>query len=167
MAPDRKFPGDRGLDKLSTCRVASLGYSSRFRRLPCLARAASTWQISPEGSKKQRTPPLTNALIVEVHTMEEKGSDVNLAAHLLNDAWKDDYDVAAVISNDTDLVMPITMVTQERLKPVVVVCPGRSRMSAQLATVASFQRHIHPAMLASSQFADPIPRTTISKPVEW
>ena len=33
--------------------------------------------------------------------MEEKGSDVNLAAHLLNGAWKGMFDAAAVISNDT------------------------------------------------------------------
>ena len=42
--------------------------------------------------------------------MEEKGSDVNLSAHLLNDVWKGLFDAAAVISNDTDLVTPIRMV---------------------------------------------------------
>lgn len=34
---------------------------------------------------------------------EEKGSDVNLAVHLLNDAWLDHYDCAVVVSNDSDL----------------------------------------------------------------
>lgn len=48
--------------------------------------------------------------------MEEKGSDVNLAVHLLNDAWKDLFDVGVVVSNDTDLVTPIRMVTVERKK---------------------------------------------------
>ena len=46
--------------------------------------------------------------------MEEKGSDVSLAAHLLNDAWKGLYDAAAVISNDTDLVTPIQMVAKQQ-----------------------------------------------------
>jgi hypothetical protein len=36
-------------------------------------------------SRKKTPNPLTDAMITEVHTMEEKGSDVNLAAHLLND----------------------------------------------------------------------------------
>ena len=34
--------------------------------------------------------------------MEEKGSDVNLAAYLLNDAWMNLFEAAVVVSNDTD-----------------------------------------------------------------
>ncbi|MCL6495512.1 MAG: NYN domain-containing protein [Ignavibacterium sp.] len=33
---------------------------------------------------------------------EEKGSDVNLAVHLLNDAWLNKYDCAIIVSNDSD-----------------------------------------------------------------
>ena len=94
--------------------------------------------------------------------MEEKGSDVNLAAHLLNDAWKNAFEAAAVISNDTDLVTPIQMVSVERRKPVFVVCPGRWQMAPDLEKVASYKRHIHRKMLAAAQFPDPIPGTTIS-----
>jgi uncharacterized LabA/DUF88 family protein len=80
--------------------------------------------------------------------MEEKGSDVNLAAHLLNDAWKGAFEAAAVFSNDTDLVEPIRMVAIERNKPVFVVCPGRWSMAPGLQRVATHQRHIRPSMLA-------------------
>lgn len=118
--------------------------------------------------KKRKVPrPLPDALIAEVHTMEEKGSDVNLAAHLLNDAWKNAFDVAVVISNDTDLVTPIQMVTVERRRTVYVVCPGRWPMAPKLRAVASHPRHIHPAILQKAQFADPISGTTISKPSSW
>jgi uncharacterized LabA/DUF88 family protein len=106
-------------------------------------------------------------LIAEVHAMEEKGSDVNLAAHLLNDAWKGSFDAAAVFSNDTDLVEPIRMVTVERNKPVLVVCPGRWAMAQALERVSTHQRYIHKAMLVASQFPDPIPGTTIRKPATW
>ena len=41
---------------------------------------------------------------VQVHKSEEKGSDVNLATNLLVDAFDCDYEVAIVISNDSDLV---------------------------------------------------------------
>ena len=99
--------------------------------------------------------------------MEEKGSDVNLASHLLNDAWKDLFEVAAVISNDTDLVTPIRMVTTERKKPVFVICPGRWQMAPKLENVASYVRHIRSAMLKAAQFPNPIPGTTISKPTNW
>ena len=123
----------------------------------------------PRGAPRPAgTPhPLPDALVTEVHAMEEKGSDVNLAAHLLNDAWKGSFDAAAVFSNDTDLIEPIRMVAVERTKPVFVVCPGRWNMAQGLQRVATHQRHIRKAMLVGSQFPDPIPGTTISKPAGW
>ena len=39
----------------------------------------------------------------DVIRMEEKGSDVNLGVHLVHDAAQDLYDLAVVVSNDTDL----------------------------------------------------------------
>lgn len=41
--------------------------------------------------------------VCRVWKNEEKGSDVNLAIHLLNDAWNNRFDVAVVVSNDSDL----------------------------------------------------------------
>ena len=121
------------------------------------------------GRKKHRkaVKPFADAVIAEVHTLEEKGSDVNLAAHLLNDAWKGLFDVAAVISNDTDLEMPIRMVTFERKKPVYVICPGRWHIAPKLKRVASHVRHIHRSHLKAAQFPNPIPNSKISKPAEW
>ena len=43
---------------------------------------------SRKRKRRKKPAPLPDALIAEFHTAEEKGSDVNLAAHLLNDAWK-------------------------------------------------------------------------------
>jgi uncharacterized LabA/DUF88 family protein len=44
-----------------------------------------------------------------IHT-EEKGSDVNLGVHLVNDAWLNRYDCAVVVSNDSDLAEAISLV---------------------------------------------------------
>ena len=128
-----------------------------------------SYPLASEGKKKRRriTPPFHDAVIAEVHSMEEKGSDVNLAVHLLNDAWKGLFDYAVVISNDTDLVEPIRMVTTERGKPVMVVCPGRWSMAPKLRNVATHRRHIHRAMLRAAQFPALIQGTTISKPQGW
>ena len=119
--------------------------------------------------KKWRQPPAPppDALVAEFHTMEEKGSDVNLAAHLLNDAWGDRFEAAAVISNDTDLVTPIRMVTRERNKTVYIVSPGLRGVAPKLEQVASHKRHIHKAILEKAQFPDTLPGTTISKPAGW
>ncbi|HVZ70054.1 MAG TPA: NYN domain-containing protein [Rhizomicrobium sp.] len=123
----------------------------------------------PRGGRRRKSSaaPLPDALVSEVHAMEEKGSDVNLAAHLLNDAWKGVFDEAVVLSNDTDLCEPIRMVAVERNLPVLVICPGRWPMAKDLQRVATFKAHIRAPMLARAQFPNPIPGTTIHKPATW
>jgi len=52
-------------------------------------------------------PPARGSKTVEVLKSEEKGSDVNLATFLLLDAFDRDFEAAIVISNDSDLAVPI------------------------------------------------------------
>lgn len=47
---------------------------------------------------------------------EEKGSDVNLGCHLVRDAFKNAFDIAIVITNDTDLVEPIRIAIEDAKK---------------------------------------------------
>ena len=117
--------------------------------------------------RRKASAPLPDALVAEFHAMEEKGSDVNLAVHLLNDAWKGLFDVAAVISNDTDLVTPIRMVTAERGKPVFIVCPSRWQVPPKLRQAASHVRHIRTAQLKAAQFPDSLAGSGIAKPAGW
>jgi hypothetical protein len=49
---------------------------------------------------------------VEVEITEEKGSDVSLASHLLIDGFRARYDLAVVMSNDSDLKEPIRFRTR-------------------------------------------------------
>ena len=44
---------------------------------------------------------------------EEKCSDVNLATYLLADAFRADAGTFVVVSNDSDLMEPIRLVSQE------------------------------------------------------
>ena len=92
------------------------------------------YPVRDAGNRKRRksSKPAPDAVIADVHVLEEKGSDVNLGAYLLNDPWKGPFDAAVVISNDTDLVTPIRMVAVEQRKTVFVVCPGRWQMAPQL-----------------------------------
>ena len=104
--------------------------------------------------------------VVKVQKIEEKGSDVNLASHLLLDAFRRDFDVAAVVSNDTDLVEPIRIVVQELGLPVGLVCPV-NRPAESLRQVASFHRHIRIGHLQAAQFEDVIAGTTVTRPSSW
>ena len=98
---------------------------------------------------------------------EEKGSDVNLAVHLLNDGWLGAYDCAVVVSNDSDLAEAMRLVRHDRGKGLGLVTPGTARPSRQLMSHAHFCRPIRRTALQGSQLPDPIPGTTISKPSGW
>lgn len=106
---------------------------------------------------------------VDVIKTEEKGSDVNIALHLLNDAWKDEYDCAVLVSNDSDIAQAL-MMAKERKKLIGLITPGKKDdrpTSVQLKTHADFVRRINTGALASSQLPDIIPGTKIHKPKDW
>jgi NYN domain len=107
--------------------------------------------------------------VVKVVKVEEKGSDVNLACHLLFDAFQDNFDVAAVLSNDSDLVEPIRIVTQVLGKPVGLLSPVPNP-TPQLHSVSSFVRRISVSDLRASQFPNPLIRadgSQLTKPPTW
>lgn len=99
---------------------------------------------------------------------EEKGSDVNLATHLLIDGFDNKYELAVVVSNDSDLLEPIKVVTQRLGKPVGILNPHRSP-SVALLPHARFVKQIRRGVLANSQFPTVMTdaRGTFSKPAGW
>lgn len=98
---------------------------------------------------------------------EEKGSDVNLALHLLNDAWLDLYDCAVVVSNDSDLAESLRLIKTQHKKIIGLVTPNTTHPSRELMQYADFNKRIRKGVLAASQLPDPIPGTTIRKPKAW
>jgi len=106
---------------------------------------------------------------VEVWKNEEKGSDVNLALHVLNDAWLNAYDCAVIVSNDSDLAESLRLVKAQNHKLIGLVTPGapKRKTSLQLRRHADFVKPIRNWMLEASQLPDPIPGTKIHKPAGW
>lgn len=88
---------------------------------------------------------------VMVIKTEEKGSDVNLATELLVDAFNDDFDVAVLLSNDSDLLAPIRVVRRQLGKCVGILNPQRVP-SIPLEREADFLKSIRPSALRRSQF---------------
>lgn len=118
--------------------------------------------------------PLANAqpgvqTRAEVIRTEEKGSDVNLATHLLWDGFNDQYDVAVVVSNDSDLIEPIRLVRSELGKIVGVINPHVKSPSVELRKNADFFRAISRRILRESQFSTTIVDANgrFDKPVTW
>lgn len=111
--------------------------------------------------------PTTNQKFVKVIKTEEKGTDVNLAVHLVNDAWLDKFECAVIVSNDSDLTEAIRIVKEERHKRIGIIHPGGGYPSKQLLQYADFIKRIRKGLLSSSQLPDQIPNTTIRKPSSW
>ena len=110
--------------------------------------------------------PNTAPEFVKASISEEKGSDVNLASHLIRDSLTNAFDVAAVITNDTDFVEPIRIVNEEVGLPVGILSPV-PRPAKSLEGVASFVRRIRHDHLRASQFPELIPNSTIGRPESW
>lgn len=106
--------------------------------------------------------------MVEVLDTKEKGSDVSLATYLLFDGFKKDYQMAVVMSDDSDLVEPIKLTINELGLHVGVLHPYRSK-SAELSQVATFYRPIRERALRASQFPPVLvdAHGTITKPSTW
>ena len=114
--------------------------------------------------------PTKTQQYADVIKTEEKGSDVNLAVHLLNDAWLNEYDCAVVVSNDSDLVESMRLVKEQNHKMIGLFVPGLPKdrsVSRELKPYANFVRPIRPETLKASQLPDPIPGTNIHKPKTW
>ena len=100
---------------------------------------------------------------------EEKGSDVNLATFLLMDAFDDLYDVAVIISNDSDLKEPIAQIRNRFGKKVVLFGSKTTRISGALKPLAHFIRQFGPNALAGAQFPTQLEDLVgvFRKPASW
>lgn len=105
-----------------------------------------------------------------VSKFEEKGSDVNLATHLVNDAHLGNYDAAIVISNDSDLAEAIRIVERQISRPIFLLSPSKRTCKKLLRACDNSRiKRIRGRALGVSQLPDIIQLTRgeIKKPVEW
>lgn len=120
--------------------------------------------------KMRLAHPQPNQSFVSVIKTEEKGSDVNLALHLLNDAWRDAYDCAVVVSNDSDLAEAMRLAKEQNGKLIGLITPGNPKHRATSQTLkqhAVFLKRIRQKVLSLSQLPEAIPNSSIKKPSTW
>lgn len=106
---------------------------------------------------------------VKVIKTEEKGSDVNIAAHMISDGYQGAYQVAILVSNDSDLVEPVKIVRNGLKLPVGVLNPRPASPSRELQKYASFVKPIRKGALSASQFPASLTDATgpFHKPPTW
>jgi hypothetical protein len=111
--------------RVATAPLAVAGTRGR----PELVRA--DWPVRVRDGTGEDVPDAT--LMASVARREEKGSDVNVASHLLIDVLEDRIDAAVVISNDSDLEFPIRF-CRDRI-PIGLVNPTIGHRAGKLGGV--------------------------------
>jgi len=103
-------------------------------------------------------------------TAKEKMTDVNIATAIIVDAYKDEYDMAMLISGDSDLTPPIKAVhSLFNSKRVFIAFPPK-RHNSSMALVAKGSLIIGRKKLVDAQFDEEIISKTGYKlkiPKEW
>ncbi len=147
-APERQEPYIRALENHIPCIEIIFGIFSR----------RNSWMRTPQ-------PPHDRVQVIKI---EEKGSDVNLSVHLLNDAWLDKYDCAVLISNDSDMAESLKLVREHHQEKLIYLLnPNQGKASDKLIAHAHSVIPIRQWALQNSQLPDHIPDTKIHKPNEW
>jgi hypothetical protein len=141
-------------------------YVARVRTSPLAVKDAQgrpklvepAWPVVIQDGRGEPVPGAV--FMVSYADREEKGSDVNVAAHLLLDVLGGAVDGVLVISNDSDLRFPVE---QARLRvPVGLVNPSRNYLAGDLrgSATTGAGRHwwarLSAADLRHHQLPDPV-----------
>jgi hypothetical protein len=127
----------------------------------------ATWPVMVQDANDQ---PVSDArFMVSVAHREEKGTDVNVASHLLLDLLHRRVTAVVVISNDSDLAFPV--VQARELVPVGVVNPSPNPTAGALRGRPNdgVGRHWWYKLTAGDLTAAQLPAqiATLTKPTGW
>ena len=148
----------RALQAYGSVDVVELGhYASRVK---------TSFQATPDPVTGR---PKVSKALVSYFQNEEKGSDVNVASHLLRDVLTNAVDAAVVVSNDSDLRYPVQQA--RLLVPVGTVNPSPNNLVGDLRGTANdgVGRHWWYQLTAADvrNHQLPNPAAGITCPVGW
>lgn len=129
-------------------------------------RPRSMYKVMWNDKVRRRTDGATRAKVI---IDEEKGSDVNLGVHLLNDAARGRIEKAVVFSNDSDLTEAITLARDFGVD-VGILNPHPVATSKHLRAVANFEVPFRAQALSKCQFPVTVRDQSgreINRPREW
>src|SRR5262245_49218029 len=101
---------------------------------------------------------------------EEKMTDVNIAVRLLADAFEDRFDMALLLSADSDLTTPVQQVLSRFPEKRVVIAQPPGRNSTSLCRAASGYFTIGEVKLRRAQLPSSIVRCDghpLARPDHW
>jgi hypothetical protein len=150
-------------------------YVSRVATAPLATRDAhhrpvlveASWPLMVRDGTEQDVAGAT--FMVSVARREEKGTDVNVATHLIVDALRGAVEAALVISNDSDLALPVAKARD--IIPVGVINPTTGQTAGALKLAPGkpiglhWGRRLTLKDLTAAQLPDRIGK--LSKPAGW
>ncbi len=132
----RALPAASGVDP-----IAYGSYVARVKYAPLAVKAASRsggpqlvhpqWPVMVQDANGNPVPDAT--FMISYANREEKGSDVNVAAHLLVDVLTGVVDAAVVVSNDSDLEFPVSY-ARTRVAADCDLCPSAALQSTSYSS---------------------------------
>jgi uncharacterized LabA/DUF88 family protein len=163
----RQFLYWRALRTVPNLTIVEGKFQEKPKRLPWaeprLLRTFKRWLCKWPTTRKHIGP-----ILMKVWVTEEKGSDVNLASQLLMDAFDDKFDCAVVVSNDSDLLTPINVVST-RFKKTVGILIGHQHPSRTLQKSVHFLKQVREGVIKECLFSNSMTdsKGTFSKPDTW
>ena len=97
-------------------------------------------------------------------------TDVNIATQMMIDAFQDKYDMALLISGDSDLVPPMKAILELFNKKRVFVMFPPKRHNSSVALMAKGSMMIGRKKLVDSQFEEEVTKKdgfVLKRPKEW
>lgn len=166
----RALAAARSVDELAfgnfVTRVTAAPLAVPDRRgRPTLAR--SDWPVQVKDADGADVPGAS--FIVSVARREEKGSDVNVASHLLIDVLDGRVDAAIVVSNDSDLAFPVaharTLVQVGMVNPTPGPTAGRLRGDSAAGVGGHWWYTLRPEDFSDVQLPEEVGR--LRRPTGW
>ena len=167
----KKFIGKKDELKSVLCFTAyAVWDNDKTKRHRCLISANRNRGVEVIFGRFRRVTKSCRQCKKKYSTYEEKRTDVNIAIHLLTNAYKDNYDKAVLISGDSDIIPAVEAVKKAfPKKEISLVIPvgGKAR---ELAGVIGSSVRMKETHLKTSQFPNTVTRkdgSVLQRPKEW
>jgi hypothetical protein len=101
---------------------------------------------------------------------KEKMTDVNMSVEMISDTIHDEFEVAMLISADSDLVPVLKFIKSNSPEKLITVVFPPARHSVELEKLSDVRLHISDTILARSQFTPAVTRKdgfVLQRPAEW
>jgi uncharacterized LabA/DUF88 family protein len=145
-------------------------YLDALGSLPKLQIIYGRYELRPQECPKCGCQPTCSGCGLPLEKRVEKKTDVNIAVELLTDAVQHSFDVAVLISGDSDLAPAILRARNFATTAKFVVAHPPHRVSGELGRAAHSAFTIYRSIFSGSRLPDTVPigkGLTVTRPVEW